>query len=53
MRGDIVNGSVRPSSVRPSVIIFVSGAELENRSEYFNETWYVYQSGPEVVPFAI
>ena len=29
---------VRPS-VRPSVIIFVSGAELENRSEYFNETW--------------
>ena len=35
MQGDIVNGS----GVCPSIIIFVSGAELENRPDYFNETW--------------
>ena len=53
MRGDIaISQSVRPS-VRLSVIIFFSGAELENHSVYFIETWQIYQSHTEVVPFAI
>ena len=31
-----------------SVIIFFSGAELENHSVYFIETWQIYQSHTEV-----
>ena len=48
----VVRLAVRPS-VCPSVIIFFSGAELENHSVYFIETWQIYQSHTEVVPFAI
>ena len=56
MRGGYSDQPVCPSvrlSVCPSVIIFFSGAELENHSVYFIETWQIYQSHTEVVPFAI
>ena len=31
----------------------VSGAELQNHWIFFDETWYIYQAVPELVPFAI
>ena len=31
----------------------ISGADLDNHSIFFNQTWLMYQLGPEMVPFAI